>query len=107
MKPSRLLPSFALKLWQLMSRDRRQAAIVLVGLTLVGMALETVGIGVVVPAISVLTANDPARTEPRLAGWFARFGYRTSEQMVVACMLAMVAIYAIKALYLAYLAWRQ
>jgi ABC-type multidrug transport system fused ATPase/permease subunit len=96
----------AKKLWYLLTPDRRRSAVSLLGFTLVGTVLETLGIGVVLPAIGLLTTRDVSGSVPMLAPWIAGRSV-TTEQVVVGCMLVLVAIYVMKGLYLAFLAWRQ
>ncbi len=95
------------KLWQVLTPDQRRAAMVLFGLSLVGMILETLGVGLVIPAIAVMTQGDVATRYPKFAPVLLSLGNPTSEQLVISGMLILVVIYAVKALFLAFLAWRQ
>lgn len=94
-------------LWQLLAQDRRRSAFALFGLTLIGTALETLGVGIVAPTIQVLTTSEKTQSTAILAALSGALGLRTPQQMVVACMVTLVAVYAVKALYLAFLASRQ
>lgn len=95
------------KLWAILPADRRRAAGVLLGLTLVGTVLETLGIGVVVPALGLLTSRDLASTLPAFMSRAIEARHLTTEQLVVLAMLVLVGVYVVKAVFLAYLAWRQ
>lgn len=87
--------------------DRRYAAEGLLVLTIIGTGLETLGVGIIVPAIGLLTTQDLATSSPSLGPWLKAFGYHSNEQAVTVVMVSLVVIYAVKTAYLAYLAWRQ
>ena len=95
------------KFWQLLLAHQRRAAIILLGLMLIGMTLETIGVGMVVPALAVMTQEDPAGQLPALAPVISLLGEPSREELVVAGMLFLVLVYAIKAFFLAFLAWKQ
>jgi ABC-type multidrug transport system fused ATPase/permease subunit len=94
------------KLLDLLDTAQRREGVVLLGLMLVCMVLETVGIGLVVPVLAVIT--DPALGEryPVLQLATQWLGGERSY-LVGAMVLAMVLLYAIKAGFLALLAWWQ
>ena len=71
------------------------------------MTLETLGVGLVIPALAFMTQADLATRFPALAGWLAQFGPMSREQLVVGGLLALVAIYLLKGAFLAFLAWRK
>lgn len=95
------------KLWHLLTPDQRRAAIILLCLMLIGMVLETLGVGLVIPALALMTQSDLAAKHPILEPWLARLGNPSHERLVIGGMLTLVVVYAIKALFLAFLAWRQ
>ncbi len=97
----------AKKRWLLIDRDLRRAAAVLSGLMLAGMFLETLGLGLVVPALALLMQQDPVAKYPAMASWLGHLGNPTREQLAIFGMFFLVGVYAVKALFLAFLAWRQ
>jgi ATP-binding cassette, subfamily B, bacterial PglK len=95
------------QIWHLLRPAQRRSAMVLLLLMLVGMALETLGIGLVIPALAFMTRTDSAMRVAGLGpltGWLAHF---SPARLVMLGMLVLVAVYAIKALFLAFLTWRQ
>src|SRR5687768_9990818 len=74
---------------------------------LVGMAIEILGVGAVMPVIAVLSDADVGSNFPRLRPLLAAWGNPTQEQLVTAAMIALVVIYVVKAAFLAFLAWRK
>jgi ABC-type multidrug transport system fused ATPase/permease subunit len=93
--------------WHLLLPAQRRGALGLLVLMLIGMLLETLGIGLVIPAIGVMTQDDVAVRLPAVAAFIARFATPTRELFVVFGMAVLVGVYAIKALFLAFLALRQ
>jgi ABC-type multidrug transport system fused ATPase/permease subunit len=101
------MSALLLKLHRLLTPPERRGAIFLLFLTLVGMALETLSTGMVIPAIGLLTQQDLAATYPALRPLLAALGEPSGVNLVLGVMLALVAVYLAKNLFLALLAWRQ
>ncbi len=95
------------KIWQILSPDERRHSIVIFLLMLVGMVLETLGIGLVIPALALMTQANIGEAFPPLAAWLDRFGNPSNQQVVMAGMFVLVAAYAVKTAFLAFLTWRQ
>lgn len=95
------------KLWSLITSAQRREAIVLLVLVLIGTALETLGVGLVIPALAFMTQDDFPTRYPVLGSWLSGFDNPRREQLVVAGMLALTSVAAVKALILSLLAWRQ
>ena len=94
-------------IWALLSRRQRQQAIVLLVLTIIGMVLETLGLGLVIPVIALLTQPDVAAGYPAVQAMLVRLGNPTPAQLVTAGMITLVSIHVGRVAFLAYLAWRQ
>jgi ATP-binding cassette, subfamily B, bacterial PglK len=97
----------ARKLWSMLTSAERRGALGLLGLMLVGMVLETLGVGLVIPALALMTQRDLAIRYPALQVALDGIGNPPRETLVIYGMAALVAIYVIKAAFLAFLAWRQ
>lgn len=95
------------KLWEILGRAQQRRAVALLGLSILGMVLETLGIGLVIPALAVITQPDIAVRYPQLAPLLHALGNPSQVRLVVIGMLLLVAVYAIKALFLGVLAWWQ
>jgi ABC-type multidrug transport system fused ATPase/permease subunit len=74
---------------------------------LVGMMLETLGIGLIIPALALMTQSNLVSKYPALAPWMTKLGNPSQEQLVVAGMLVLVSVAVVKSLFLAFLASRQ
>jgi len=99
--------STAGKLWHLMSRAQRRSAIGLVGFMLVGSVLETLGVGLVVPVLVVMSQSNPVERFPQLAAVLGPFANSSQSELLTAVMVVLVVTYAVKAAYLVYVTWRQ
>jgi ATP-binding cassette, subfamily B, bacterial PglK len=95
------------KIWGLLTREERRYAVGLLGLMLVGMVLETLGVGLVIPVITLFTQPEYAERLPALRAAIASVGTPDPAALVTGAMLVMVAVYLFKAVFLAVLFWCQ
>jgi ATP-binding cassette, subfamily B, bacterial PglK len=95
------------KLWFMLVPAQRGYGVLLLGFMLVGMVLETLGVGMVVPAMALMTKGSLASSYPALVPWLDLLGNPSHERLVVFAMLALVGVYLVKVLFLAFLAWLQ
>ena len=85
-------------IWDLLTSAERRSAVVLLGLMVIGMVLETLGAGLMIPAIALLTQRDVARTYPALQPALHALGTPSEQTRVIGGMLALVGVYLIKGL---------
>ncbi len=97
----------ARKIWGLLCTDERRRAIALLGLMSIGMVLETLGVGLVIPALAVLTQPDVGSSYPWLLGPLQALGNPGQQTLVIGGMSVLVSMYLVKALFLAFLAWKR
>jgi len=102
-----MLALTAQKLWQLLEKQDRRNIAALLGLMLIGMALETLSVGLVLPLIALLTdSNYAARFSP-LAKFLEFAGNPQKETLIFGTLAALFFVYLFKNLYLAFQARRQ
>lgn len=94
-------------IYSLLSGTQRRQAGLLLGFMIVGMVMETIGVGLVVPAIAVLVQPDLATTYPAIVPVVEFLGSPTQNQLVTWGLVALVILYFTKAVFLAFLARRQ
>ncbi|MDD5558616.1 ABC transporter ATP-binding protein [Candidatus Methylomirabilis sp.] len=99
--------STAQKIWELLTSAERRGAVVLLGLIFIGMVLETLGIGLVIPAIGLLTQRDFLSNYPALEPALHALGNPSQQSIVVGGLFMLAGVSLIKALFLTFLAWRQ
>lgn len=105
--PSSRRPSTTQKIWGLLTMAERRSALGLLGLMVVGMALETLGVGLVIPALALFTQEEIGGRYPALRPALAAIGNPSQQTLIVGGMLLLVAVYLVKVVFLAFLAWRQ
>jgi len=95
------------KIWSLLTPADRNGVLFLLGLMAVGMVLETLGIGLVVPAIVLLVQDDLAVRYPDVAPVLAWLGNPSPKALVIGAMLSLLGIYLVKNLFFAFVVWWQ
>ncbi len=104
---SKLIGMVPQKFWSLLTPEQRRAGMVVLGLMLIGMVLETLGIGLVIPTLALMTQSDLVVRYPVLVPWLNSLGNPSHERLVIVGMLVLVGVYAARTLFLGFLAWRQ
>lgn len=95
------------KIQDILTYTERKNALMLLCLMAIGMILETLSVGLVIPAITLLTQENPAARYPLVAPVLTALGNPSTQALIVGGMLTLAGVYSIKALFLAFLAWRQ
>jgi ABC-type multidrug transport system fused ATPase/permease subunit len=91
----------------LLTRRQRLQAVVLLALMVIGMALEMLGIGLVLPALMLMTRGVGTVGSPAADSIAHLLGNPSREQIVGWGILALVGVYAVKSVFLTFLLWRQ
>lgn len=101
--------STAYKIWSLLTAAERRGAVLLLWLLLVGMLLETLGVGMVVPALGVLSRSDISVAGNSIFLDFVLkvLGNPSQKIIIIAAMLLLVIVYFIKTLFIGFLTWWQ
>jgi len=73
----------------------------------IGMILETLGVGLVIPLLTVMTKSDLHVEYPSLQKWFEYIGNPSPEELVIMGMIIFVAVYTVKVIFLSFFAWWQ
>ncbi len=100
-------PEVARKIWGLLITSERRNAIVLLGMMLIGMLLETLGVGLVLPLIALFMQGDLASNYPVFQPMLQAMGNPSQKNLIIGAMLLLMGLYLIKTLFLALLAWQQ
>jgi ABC-type multidrug transport system fused ATPase/permease subunit len=85
----------------------RFASLWLIGLMVVSMAMEMLGIGIVVPALAAMSSNTLALSSPTAQAWLAYLGNPSPSQLILGGLVALLAIYALKTVILVFSSWQQ
>lgn len=89
-----------------MPKERR-GAMVLLALMMVGMLLETLGIGLIIPVITLMMQGDLVSSYPVFTPIFEFLGKPSPTALITAVMLGLVGVYIFKNFFLAFLIWKQ
>ncbi len=96
------------QVWRLLEQRQRRDAMGLTVLMTIGMVLEMLGVGIVLPAIVLLTGNQAMGQS---ASWLdavrQRLGNPSEGLLVIYGLLAMLSVYTVKTAFMVYLLWRQ
>jgi len=95
------------KIYNLLTPSERRGALVLLALMIVGMLLETLGIGLIIPVITLMMQGDLGVSYPVVANLFKYLGQPSQTDLIVFVMLGLVGVYFVKNLFLAFLIWKQ
>lgn len=95
------------KLSYLLSKAQKRQLVVLVGLMIIGMFFEMAGLGVLIPALSLMLNSDIGKTYPVVQPYLEALGNPTQSQLVIWGMSFLVFVYLLKAVFLVFLSWRQ
>ena len=90
-------PRIALIVWRVLTSVERRKLISIWFLILVGMVIETLSLGLILPLIGLLTNSDYQSKYPKV---FDFFGNPSDKTLLVAGSLVLVAIYAVKNIFL-------
>ena len=90
--------------WRLFTKSDRLAFIRIVVMVIIGMFLETISLGIVVPIIGILTQDNYQEKYPIFQDIF---GALSREDLISLVMVAMVVIYIVRSLFLFWSLWIQ
>ena len=95
------------KIWTLLLPEERRNSIILFFLMLIGVGLETLGVGLVIPALSLFTQKNFAAKYPVFLPILNFFGNPDQTTLVVGGLLILLFVYFVKAVFLVFLTWYQ
>ncbi len=91
-------------LWKMLTPKERRFLLLLLVLTFIGMVLETVGIGLIIPVIALLTQSDYGSRYPRLMDIL---GQPSRNALVIIGMVGLVVVYVVKNTFLGFFLYVQ
>lgn len=96
-----------IKAWGIFGVAKRRKILSIVGLMIVGMIMETFGIGLVIPAIALMTNVDLATKYPVIEPALKLLGNPTQTKLIISGMLVLLITYTIKSIFLGFLSMIQ
>ena len=95
------------KINSILSLEEKKKARNLFLLMLIGMLLEMLGVGIVIPLITLLTRESHLPSLPFWSNVGNEFGEIGQVELVYGAMAALVLVYLVKNLFLGFLLWSQ
>jgi ATP-binding cassette, subfamily B, bacterial PglK len=99
--------NFFQKIIKIISPSQRSYSFYLMWLMLVGMILETIGIGVIMPALSLMSENKDLSTIQELKPLLEYLNNPTAGELLAIFMILLVVFFIIKTIFLIYLSFSQ
>ena len=100
------IPKIISDVWSILTARQRTAALVLLGMMIVSMVFEMLGVGLMVPALAALTLDDAAPS-PLASAILAWLGNPTKETLIIGAFLVLFLIYLLKTCFLLFSAYWQ
>ena len=85
----------------------KKKIIYLLILIVLATLVEVIGIGLIIPIITLLTENDIASRYPQIKPLLSMVGNPSNEWIVIYCMLFFLGVYLLKNIYLAFFIWAK
>lgn len=94
-------------LWKLLPVNFQRRSIILFLLTLIGMMLETLGISLLIPMISLLTDDEFISNSMQFISKFINPEHVSQQLLIIYSMTLLIFAYLIKTIFLIFLSWKQ
>jgi ABC-type multidrug transport system fused ATPase/permease subunit len=101
------LISLLKKAWHVQEPEEKKAASILFFLMLLGMLLECLGIGIILPILSLLHDEELVGKYPEFAQFVEWIGNPSHGGLIVVLFGVLLILFILKNLFLLYLSWRQ
>ena len=95
------------KIWALLSLRQRRETVILLGLMIISMILETMWISLIVPILTLVTQGDVLARFPMKGYSFGIMSNLSHEHLIALVVLFLVGIYIIKVIFMLFLVWFQ
>lgn len=91
-----------LKIFSIFTPKELRYCAFLVAVMMFGAVLEAVGIGAILPLISLMGQPDFLVQHPEIAGCAAKFGITTHTELIIGLSLLLILLYILKNIYMAW-----
>jgi hypothetical protein len=98
--------SSLLKLWEILNTSQKTQGLILLLITLIGSIVEALGIGLVIPFITLILSTDFIFPSVIADSWPALTSL-SKEELVIYMVLIFVSFYLFKSIYILWLTIRQ
>lgn len=91
----------------LITKKQRKGLVILTLLLFVGMVLEVFGLGILIPAISIILEPEMVEKTPLISSIRNYFSEFSSQGFILLFLVAIVVVYLIKSLFIVFLTYKQ
>ncbi|SDX00112.1 ABC transporter ATP-binding protein [Thiocapsa roseopersicina] len=95
------------KIFAVLRPEQRRHAYWLFALMLVAMVLETLGVGLIIPFLALVSEPDIGSRYPLLKPYLDRLGNPDQKTLIMLGMLGMLGFFAVKNAFLAFMVWQR
>lgn len=95
------------ELWSLLPGPRKLESVRLCLMLVVGMILEMVGIGLILPVVTLLTKPDMIFENSIVRQMSVYINLPSQKNLILIGVVALILVYMVKNIYLGFLAWMQ
>ena len=99
--------SFIQKFFSILSKSQVRASFYLIFLTVIGMLLETLGIGAILPVLSSLTQSPEVSDNFILDAIRDTFNVQSDKSLILLMLFGLFCVYLLKSLFLLFLTFYQ
>ena len=105
----RVLMSYQLvaRIRELLDFSEQKGMVVLIFLMIIGMIIESAGVGLVAPVILVISDKDILVSNSDLSLIIQRLGVNDHDTLIVAVLLLLVGAYLVKNIFLGFFYWKK
>jgi ABC-type multidrug transport system fused ATPase/permease subunit len=94
-------------IYKLLPNSKKRRLYFLFFLVVIGMFLEVLGLGSLIPILAIITSDDLLLNYPFLNPVVDFLGNPSPDKLVLYALILLIIVYSIKALFLVYVSWHQ
>ena len=98
---------FFKKLFFIIPKSKKNKLIYLFFLLIVGMGFEMLGLGLLIPALTIMLDSNIQDSYPFIKPYLDYIGNPSQDKLIIWGMLTLCVVYLLKSLFLVYLSWEQ
>ena len=99
--------SFISNIFSLLEPTHKRSLKILLILLIIGVFFEMIGLGIMIPALTVMLQTDIGKEFPAIKPFLNFIGNPKQEVLIIMGMVMLVVVNLIKAVFLMYMTWRQ
>lgn len=91
----------------LLSKFQKKELIILLFLLIIGIFFEMLGLGILLPALTVMLDSDIGNSYPVIKPYLNYLGNPSQFELIILGMSTVLFVYLLKALFLSFISWKQ